>query len=195
MTNRVDRGATVTLLTILVFVLLAVVIAGGRTVIRSVHRAEELLTARQVEMPLPFPAEALIAQQVAIRKAQAKATQLADAWKERWGGKTLGSTGEQAECMREERESTYEYRLAECEERLFCEMVRANARVQLGAELLYEARTRVSQESHHRRIAEIMRSARAGEEGRFLSEAIQHNADEGRPIPPAHDSVESQDMR
>jgi hypothetical protein len=172
-----------TTLTVLTLVLVAAVVYVGRDVITALRRIEELLTAKQVESPLPFPAQALVGQQVEIHKAQEKAQELADAWQERWGGKKLQNADEEAECMRAERESTYEYRMAECEERLFCEMVRANARVGLGEELFYDARSRVSHENHDRRIAEMMRSAEARRAGRFLSEMVQRDekTDEGQP--------------
>jgi hypothetical protein len=171
-------------LPVLTVALLAVVVYFGREAVAALRRVEALLSAQQVEEPVPFPAAALAAQRESMKRAQAKAQALGQAFTERWcGPKNKRKTPEEdAECLRAERESTYEYQIALVEERDYCEMLRANARVRLGQELLFEAHSRVTQESHDRRYAEILRSAEAEKAGCFLSEILQRDEKaEGTP--------------
>ena len=160
---------------------LAVVVSFWRQVVAALRRVEQQRSAPRTELQVPFPAERLAAQRESIKKAQAKARELSDAFTERWRGpeKKRQTPEEEAECLRAERESTYEYRIALVEERKYCEMLRANACVRLGQERLLLARRRVLGEDLDRRMAELMRFVEAEKAGCFLSGIIQRDAKVG----------------
>lgn len=124
--------------------LLLAIFAVGLFAASTLYRIERQLAAWRAEHPAAFTPDELARQRIRCEQAAFGAQNTLAAWQERWGGKTLSSAEDEAECRRQSQEIDYQSSIHNREVRHLSMMVQANARVRLGRDLLSKAVHRVN---------------------------------------------------
>ena len=123
-------------------ILLLVILAVGVFTASTLYRIERRLAAWQAEHrvdPVAFTPDELARQRLNCDQAAWKVQEVSDEVQERWGGKKFQSAEDEAEHRRQLRELESLCRVHNGAARHLSMMVRANARVRLGRDLLSDA--------------------------------------------------------